>query len=90
MRRAVGMAVGVLTHVLFGYTVCRLFPFLQGQASTPPDASSAPALPIGAALACDAALAAQFAIIHSALLLPSVRQRLGRWINGYFYMNFTF
>jgi protein-S-isoprenylcysteine O-methyltransferase Ste14 len=82
MRRAAGIAVGVLTHVLFGYTVWRLFGFLKGDLT----GHASQWLTYGpASLGFDALLAAQFAVVHSALLLPATRRRLGRWIASPFY-----
>jgi len=70
--RTFWIAFGVGAHALFGLTVCRLVPFLHG---------------IGRGLlsdrlagvpwfVADAFLAVQFAVFHSALLLPQSRQRL--------------
>jgi protein-S-isoprenylcysteine O-methyltransferase Ste14 len=82
MRRAAGIAVGVLTHVLFAYTVWRLFWFLKGEVGAP---GRGQADNVGRSLGLDGLLAAQFAIVHSALLLPATRRRLGRWIAAPFY-----
>src|SRR5262245_27423898 len=70
---------GIGTHVLFACTVCRLFPFLQGHSHGLAGATvvTAAAHPIGA-LSLDALLAAQFAFLHSWLLLPRTRERLKR------------
>ena len=72
MRRAAGIAVGVLTHVLFGYTVWRLFWFLKGPALPPIVRSSSGT---DGSLALDAILAVQFSVVHSVLLLPAMRRR---------------
>lgn len=63
---------GWLTHALFGVTVVFLYRFLRGVDAPPKDAAD-----FGAPL-LDAALALQFAVAHSLLLLPSVRARLTR------------
>ncbi|MFO0912385.1 MAG: NnrU family protein [Pirellulales bacterium] len=75
MRRWLGIAFGVATHVLFAVTVWRLYWFLYGR----------PAPEHPQALWIDAALAIQFAVPHSLLLWPPVRKRLGRWIQSEFY-----
>ncbi|HLN30194.1 MAG TPA: hypothetical protein VK395_20795 [Gemmataceae bacterium] len=70
---------GAGTQILFALTVSRLFPFLQG---------GHPRLGLLSGHAdlatrwywVDALLAAQFAILHSWLLLPQTRQRLERWV----------
>ncbi len=74
MRRSIGIAAGVLTHGLFAVTVWHLYWFLAGSAIHAPGA-----------LTIDLALAAQFAVSHSLLLLPAVRRRLERWIPAEFY-----
>lgn len=79
MRRAAGIAVGVGTHALFALTVWYLFRFLRGWEGT------APATSATSALLVDAFLAVQFAVPHSALLHPAVRERLTRWIPRPFY-----
>src|SRR6516225_3542875 len=70
---------GFFAHVLFAVTVCRLFPFLQG------DGRCAGLLaPRGGATAgwyeLDALLAVQFAVVHSWFLLPRTRRRLERFV----------
>ncbi|HKD37698.1 MAG TPA: hypothetical protein VKB78_12890 [Pirellulales bacterium] len=83
MRRALGIAAGVVTHLLFAATVWKLFPFLEGiagQASDP-----APMSASAGALWIDFLLASQFAIVHSALLLPAVRSHLERLVPSAFY-----
>lgn len=84
MARGIGLLFGVLTHLLFGWTVYRLFPFLQvnshGYLS---DWASAHApLPW---YAWNALLAVQFAAIHSWLLHPKTRGRLERFLPSAFY-----
>ena len=73
MRRFVGIAVGLATHVLFAFTVWHLFWFLKGP---PPDDLQTSPLGLGAALGVDTLLALSFAVPHSVFLLPSVRGRL--------------
>lgn len=74
-RRAVGIAVGVAVHLLFAVTVWYLFWFLRdGVTAT----SASPFL-------IDALLSLQFAVIHSLLLWPPVRERLTPWIGSAFY-----
>ena len=72
-----GIAAGILNHVLFAYTVWKLVGFLSG--TTP--SSSAP-------LWIDVPLALQFSLVHSALLLPAVRERLSRRVPSAFYGTF--
>jgi protein-S-isoprenylcysteine O-methyltransferase Ste14 len=75
MRRVLGIAAGVVSHALFAWTACRLYGFLKGGSV----AAS------GGALALDFLLAAQFGLLHSALLHPAVRDRLTGWISPFFY-----
>ncbi|TWT95433.1 NnrU protein [Botrimarina colliarenosi] len=75
LRRYVGCAVGVAVHVLFAYTVWRLFWFLKNGPGDDREGS----------LFIDAVLALQFALPHSALLHPAVKRRLGRWVSPAFY-----
>jgi protein-S-isoprenylcysteine O-methyltransferase Ste14 len=75
IRRPLGLAIGVAVHLLFAYTVWRLFWFLKDGAGPT----------TGGSLLIDAALALQFAIPHSALLHPSVRRRITQWISPAFY-----
>jgi protein-S-isoprenylcysteine O-methyltransferase Ste14 len=74
-RWLIGLAAGVITHVLFLYTVWQLFFFLKDGAAPRSDGS----------LAVDALLALQFGVVHSLLLWAPVRQRLTRWIPSPFY-----
>ncbi len=74
LRRSIGIGFGVLTHILFALTVWYLFRFLSG--SLPAKAGP---------LWIDLLLALQFAVSHSVLLYPAVRQRLVRWIGAPFY-----
>ncbi|HEY4311415.1 MAG TPA: hypothetical protein VGN12_18345 [Pirellulales bacterium] len=76
MRRTAGILFGLATHGLFAVTVYYLFWFLKG---------AAPAARSSGSLWVDVLLAAQFAIPHSILLLPAVRQRLTRSIPSAFY-----
>ncbi len=76
MMRRFWIAFGIGTHLLFAWTVVRLFPFLRGGIVS--DATTAGG---GAGwLWIDALLAAQFALIHSWLLHPTTRKRLQAWI----------
>ena len=76
MRRAVGIAFGIGNHVLFAFTVWRLFWFLKGLESP---------MPAGGSLWIDLLLAMSFIVPHSVLLLPVVRQRLTRLLPDAFY-----
>jgi protein-S-isoprenylcysteine O-methyltransferase Ste14 len=75
MRRFSGIAVGVVTHVLFVVTVWHLFWFLKG-----PE----PATQTGP-MWINGLLALQFAVVHSLILLPTTRRRLNDWIPTEFY-----
>jgi methanethiol S-methyltransferase len=75
MLRFLGITTGVLVQVLFVVTSYYNYVFLQG---SPPQAGRE-------ALAWDALLALQFALVHSVLLLPSVRKMLKRFISPAFY-----
>jgi len=66
--RLAGIAFGLGTQICFGLTVCLLFLFLR-------DGSRGGA---NDWLALDFLLALQFAVVHSVLLLPSVRRLLSR------------
>lgn len=79
MRRVSGILIGVLTQALFVLTVWRLFWFLYGAPHAQGELGW---------LWLDAALALQFAVVHSALLLPSVRRRLVGWTGSAFYGSF--
>ena len=75
LSRALGIAAGVATHVLFVYTVWHLFWFLKsGRPATEPTS-----------LWRAAGLALMFAVPHSLLLWPPIRSRLGRMIPAAFY-----
>jgi protein-S-isoprenylcysteine O-methyltransferase Ste14 len=73
-RRVFGIAFGLGTHVLFGFTVWHLFFFLADGGTNS-----------GASLLWDVLLALQFSVVHSSLLHPSVRKRLKSWIPSAFY-----
>lgn len=75
VSRAIGVAVGIGTQVLFAATVYRLFYFLGGRMG-----AIAPR-----AVVVDIVLALQFAIPHSLLLLPAVRKAITRIIPRAFY-----
>jgi protein-S-isoprenylcysteine O-methyltransferase Ste14 len=76
VRRAIGIAFGVGTQLLFAVTVWYLYSFLKG-----PDGPSSGA----SNLWIDGALAVLFAVPHSALLHPTTRARLTRLIPQAFY-----
>lgn len=75
LRRASGILAGIAVHGLFAWTVWYLYWFLKGELP----ASGAPSL------RKDLALALQFAIPHSLLLYPTIRERLSEWIAPAFY-----
>lgn len=75
MRRAFGLLFGAATQVLFLVTVRAIFQFLSGH--EPRDS--------GGSQWTNALLALQFAVPHSLLLHPNVRQRLSPWIAPAFY-----
>lgn len=75
LARFWGISFGVLTHALFAITVWGLFWFLKGH----------PAQRNDGLLTVDLLLVLQFAVVHSALLLPRVRRRLEQWIPSPFY-----
>ncbi len=75
MRRLLGVSLGVGTQLAFAVTAVRLYFFLDGGTATAPAGS----------LVVDALLALQFAVIHSVLLLPSVRNRLKNVVTAPFY-----
>ncbi len=73
--RLLGIACGLGTHALFGWTVWNLFFFLRDGGS----------IAAGLFPGQNSLLALQFAVIHSLLLLPTVQARLKRWIPSAFY-----
>ena len=75
MRRFLGIAAGILVQVLFAVTSYYNYIFLKG---SPPHAGHW-------ALAWDAFLAVQFGVVHSLLLLPGVKKKLGKFISPSFY-----
>jgi hypothetical protein len=75
MRRAFGITVGILIHAVFGVMVWYLYWFLKGGQ-------------VGDAvhgLWIDTVLALQFVVVHSLLLYPAARERIGEWIGPAFY-----
>ena len=75
MSRICGIAFGVGTHLLFLLTVYHLFYFLQAE-SSPQQVNG---------LSVNALLAFGFAVPHSVLLLPKVRQGTTRWVPPAFF-----
>ncbi|NDC64285.1 MAG: hypothetical protein EBZ59_09960, partial [Planctomycetia bacterium] len=73
MRRSSGIVFGLVTHLLFAWTVWHLFWFLKGHG--PANRPGGVAAILQDALV-DAALALLFAVPHSALLVPAVRRRI--------------
>lgn len=75
--RSFGVVFGLATHALFAFTVWQLVWFLAGHAPAAPWTASLTwaAWP---SLAIDWLLATMFAVPHSVLLLPGVRQRLSQ------------
>ncbi len=74
-KRISGIAIGFATQILFLFTVWHLYWFLQDGKVVERNLS----------LMWDAALALQFAIPHSILLLPSIKKGLTKFINPAFY-----
>lgn len=74
-KRIGGIAFGCATQVLFIITVWHLYWFLQDGKPAAGDSS----------LLWDVALAMQFAVPHSILLLPSVKKRLTKCVAPAFY-----
>lgn len=76
MRRILGLVAGIVTHLLFAVTVWRLFRFLSGGILNGDilDGGRAGSLWI------DGVLSVSFGVVHSALLYPTVREFLTRWI----------
>ncbi|MDZ4820357.1 MAG: NnrU family protein [Planctomycetota bacterium] len=77
MRRYVGIAFGLGNHLLFAVTVVYLFLFLKRESQPLPSADCS--------LLVDFLLALMFAVPHSVLLLPKVRQQLTRVVPHAFY-----
>jgi hypothetical protein len=75
MLRFLGISVGILVQVLFSVTSYYNYVFLKG---SPPRAGHW-------ALEWDAIMAMQFGVVHSLLLLPSTKKKLGRFISPAFY-----
>lgn len=76
MRRLLGIAAGLATQAFFAVTVWFLFWFLKGDVGNDFERGR---------LGLDAVLALQFAVLHSMLLHPRMRQWLRRWIRPEFY-----
>lgn len=79
MARIAGISIGVATHLLFVVTVWFLVHFLAGWNGPASGGSTL------AGIGINSLLALQFAIPHSVLLHPSVRERLIHWIPSAFY-----
>jgi hypothetical protein len=84
MYRGVGLLAGILTHLLFGLTVYRLFPFLRGSGRGLLSGWAGANLPVPWYV-WNALLAAQFSIIHSWLLHPATRRRIEGFLPSAFY-----
>ena len=78
MRRSLGISFGVFTQALFLLTVWHLFRFLHGDE---------PGVRSGS-LWWDVVLTLQYVVVHSVLLHPATKKRLGRWITPEFYGSF--
>lgn len=77
VRKAFWVLFGAINQLLFGVTVVRLFVFLRGGDQY--RGMLAPEVDRGYAwIAFDTLLAVQFAVLHSALLWPSIRSWLNR------------
>ena len=74
LGRALGIAFGLVTQAYFVATVWGLFWYLYGS-----DSSAGGPSPHW--LFVDSLLALQFAVVHSWLLLPSSRSRIGKWLS---------
>jgi protein-S-isoprenylcysteine O-methyltransferase Ste14 len=78
MKWTCGLIFGLGTHLLFAWTVYRLFPFLR---TTAPGLLAYLSGRLGLPwYAVDGVLATQFAVSHSWLLAPTTRARLERWL----------
>ena len=84
MSRGYGLSAGILTQLLFAWTVWRLFPFLQGTSHGLLTAWATAHAPLPW-WAWDALLAIQFGVVHSWLLRPGTRNRLERVVPSAFY-----
>jgi len=76
--RTFWIVFGLSTQVLFAVTVWQLYYFLEGL--SPRDSAFARAVADWHWLWLDALLALQFGVLHSLLLLPTVRNRLERFV----------
>ena len=84
MRRRLGLLAGILTQILFAWTVIRLFPFLQGTSHGHLSGWFAGRSPIPWYI-WNAMLALQFSILHSWLLYPWTRKQIERLVPSPFY-----
>jgi methanethiol S-methyltransferase len=75
MRRFLGIACGILTHVVFFATLVPLYRFLRNDFAAAPEGS----------LWIDAAAALLFAVPHSILLHPATRRWITRRLRSEFY-----
>lgn len=84
MHRAFWLAFGAATQAFFALTVARLFPFLRGggrfEGLLATDPGGSAAWPV-----VDGLLAVQFAVVHSALLLPRVRRAMAERVPSALY-----
>jgi len=76
--RLLGIAFGLVTQICFAATVWGLFWYLYGSDSAGSSRSTH-------WLLVDSLLALQFAVVHSWLLLPSTRKRIGQWLSSGLY-----
>ena len=74
LTRLAGALLALAAHAALAVTVWLLFPFLQGLAPPPAEATS----PVWWLI--DGLLVLQFCLPHSLLLAPPVRDRLDRWL----------
>jgi methanethiol S-methyltransferase len=75
MRRFFGITAGLVVQLLFAVTSYFNYVFLQGRPPRPGNTS----------LMWDGFLALQFGLVHSLLLWPGVKKRLGKVISPAFY-----
>lgn len=81
MRKFFGIAAGIVIHAVFGVMVWDLYWFLKGDAVVEGGGTPVSAVALG----IDFLLALQFVVVHSLLLYPAIRERLGEWVSPAFY-----